>query len=370
MIFSCKNDRAKQSAVLTTETKREIKLKYTGLFSITEYEGYTEVVVNNPWDLSNTFATYILVPKGSDAPKGLSKDKILVRTPIDNVVTLASPHIGLFSAISSENRIIAVGESKYVYNSNVQDRFKQGEIKEVGVDQNLNLELLIDLSPEIVMATAYKQIHDNLSLVIKYGIPVVYNISWMEHSPLARAEWIKFAGVFLDKNKEADSLFNHIESSYINAVEKAKVIENKPKVLLGKKFKGTWYMAGGNSYFSQFLRDAGANYYWHSDTTSGSLPLSFEEVLDKQLDSDIWLNPGSALRISEIISEDERYKVFKALKNKKVYSNSKQLIESSANGYWETGPTNPHIVLNDLIHILHPDLSPNYELVYYEKLEE
>ena len=129
-------------------------------------------------------------------------------------------------------------------------------------------------------------------------------------------------------------------------------------------------MAGGKSYFARFLKDAGANYYWYSDTTTGSMPLSFEEVVDKQLDTDIWLNPGTAQSISQIISEDERYGIFKALQNKEVYSSSKQIIETGANGYWETGPLSPHIVLTDLIHILHPSLSTNYELVYYKKLED
>ena len=90
----------------------------------------------------------------------------------------------------------------------------------------------------------------------------------------------------------------------------------------------------------------------------------------KQMDAEIWMNPGTATSISEILSEDERYGVFKALQDKEVYSNSKQIIETGANGYWETGPLNPHLVLTDLINILHPELLPDYESVYYEKLKE
>lgn len=369
VIYSCKEQDIEKQPILT-ENKQKVQLKYTKLFSIIAYDNYTEVIINNPWNLSTVFAKYALVPKEKEIPKNIPKESVLIRTPVDNVVTLASPHIGLFSALFAENRICAVGQTEYVYNSNIQNKIKLNKIKEVGVNQNLNIELLIDLSPEIIMATGNKQIHDNLALVAKYGIPVVYNIDWMEQSPLGRAEWIKFAAVFLNKNREADSLFNYIESAYVNTVEKIKLIEGKPKVLLGKKYKGTWYMAGGKSYFAEFLRDAGADYYWYSDSTTGSMPLSFEEVVDKQADVDFWLNPGTASSISELMSEDERYQVFKAFKTKQVYSNSKQITETGANGYWEAGSLNPHLILTDLMHIFHPNINPQYEMVYHQKLKE
>ena len=35
------------------------------------------------------------------------------------------------------------------------------------------------------------------------------------------------------------------------------------------------------------------------------------------------------------------------------------------NNYWEQGFTEPHVILKDLVKILHPDLLPDYTLVYF-----
>jgi len=368
-LLSCNSGNVEHRKTSNETIEGQVELKYTSLFSITKFKDFTEVVIKNPWNLSETYATYALVPKENDVPEHLPENSILIRTPVDNMVTLASPHVGMFELFDAEDKICAVGAYKYIYNQNVQDRIKLGKVDEVGSSQNLNIELLIDLDPDIVMATGNQQIHDNLKLVSKYGIPVVYIIEWMEQSPLARAEWLKFAAVFIDESEKAEEIFNEIESAYLKTAEIAKTVRYKPKVLLGKKFKGTWYMSGGKSYFAQYLKDAGADYYWFSDTATGSLPLSFEDIVDKQMDADIWLNPGTAMSISEILSEDDRYSVFKALQDKNVYNRTKSSNDIGANAYWESGPVNPHITLADLIKILHPALLPNHELVYYQKLQ-
>lgn len=128
-------------------------------------------------------------------------------------------------------------------------------------------------------------------------------------------------------------------------------------------------MSGGNSYFAQFLKDAKADYEWYSDTSTGSIPLSFEVIVEKQLEADIWLNPGSAKSIDDILKEDERYEIFKALQNKQVYNYLKKVNETGANAYWETGPVNPHLILSDLMAIFHPELFPDHELHYYIQLK-
>lgn len=52
-----------------------------------------------------------------------------------------------------------------------------------------------------------------------------------------------------------------------------------------------------------------------------------------------------------------------------MFNNNKRLNENGGNDYWESGVTNPHLVLADLIRIFHPDLLPDHELYFYQKLE-
>jgi iron complex transport system substrate-binding protein len=128
-------------------------------------------------------------------------------------------------------------------------------------------------------------------------------------------------------------------------------------------------MPGGNSYAAKLLADAGAAYLWADDTSTGSMQLSFEEVLDRARDADIWVNPGSWKSLGEGLAQDERFAQFAAFQNGKVFNNNKRLNANGGNDYWETGVTNPDLVLADLIAIFHPELLPDHELFFYRRLE-
>lgn len=70
------------------------------------------------------------------------------------------------------------------------------------------------------------------------------------------------------------------------------------------------------------------------------------------------------------MAEDNRYANFAAVKTGNVYNNNARINNSGGNDYWESGTSNPDIVLSDLIKILHPEILPNHQLVYYRKLEK
>ena len=59
---------------------------------------------------------------------------------------------------------------------------------------------------------------------------------------------------------------------------------------------------------------------------------------------------------------------FDAFKAGRVFNNDRRLNEHGGNDYWESGSLRPDIVLADLIKILHPQLLPDHELVFYRRL--
>ena len=190
----------------------------------------------------------------------------------------------------------------------------------------------------------------------------------MEKSPLARAEWIKFAAAFIGKEKEADAIFNDIATQY-NAIKKlTENVSRKPKILIGKKWKDMWNTSGGKSYFANFLRDAGGDYYWFSDNNAGTLALSFEEVLDKQLDADIWINPGNTVNLQDLLASDSRYGLFKPVERQQIFGYFNKINSNGANAYWEKGSIEPHVILADLIKIFHPQVLPDHKLYFYKRI--
>ena len=73
--------------------------------------------------------------------------------------------------------------------------------------------------------------------------------------------------------------------------------------------------------------------------------------------------------IEEIIKDNPNYKFFKAVETKNVYSFSTKKGKTGGVIYYELAPNRPDLVLKDIIKILHPEVLPNYELFFFERLE-
>ena len=197
-----------------------------------------------------------------------------------------------------------------------------------------------------------------------------YGGSYMEETPLGRTEWIRFYGAFLDKDDEADRIFSEIEVEYNRLKKKTAGVSKRPKVLCNVAFKGDWTLPGGKSYMARFLEDAGASYPWADNADSGGFQVDMEEILAKAGDADIWLNPGLAKSLKEMKAIDSRYELFKPFKVGNVFNHTKRVNATGGHDFWERGAANPHLVLADYISIIHPDLLPNYQRTWYEKLPE
>ena len=86
------------------------------------------------------------------------------------------------------------------------------------------------------------------------------------------------------------------------------------------------------------------------------------------LQADFWLNVGYVDSRADIAARDVRYKAFRPFRQSTIFNNNKRVNDLGANDYWESGAVNPHLILADLIRILHPELLPDHELVYYKQL--
>ena len=72
--------------------------------------------------------------------------------------------------------------------------------------------------------------------------------------------------------------------------------------------------------------------------------------------------------MEDALAADSRLAELAAYQSGNIYNNNARLNEFDSNDYWENGLANPDVVLADLIKILHPELLPEHELVYYRHL--
>ena len=135
----------------------------------------------------------------------------------------------------------------------------------------------------------------------------------------------------------------------------------------GEMRGGNWYAVGGESFLAQLFKDAGADYFLKDDKRSGGVTLDFETVYNQGDEADYWriVNsyPGT-FSYEALKEQDPRYADFRAFKEKGIiYCNMKDTP------FYESMPTEPEVVLADLLHIFHPDLLSDHTPVYYARLK-
>ncbi|MGZ2368499.1 ABC transporter substrate-binding protein [Ancylomarina sp. YFZ004] len=377
LVLSCGKSTNKKT-ISKTETPNEIvdssfyfesNIKHAKGFKIDIHDGYKELSVLDPWNKGQVFQKYYLIPRGKKDGISLPSDGQIIEVPVRSIAALSSTQIGILNFLGVADKIVAVSLPDKVYNKKLSKRVESGHVIGVGHAATLDFERIVDLSPELVMVAGFMKISNDETKLINAGLPVAFNIEWMESGPLARAEWSKFIAAFFNMEQKADDLFTDLENRYSNIKSKIKDVEDKPDVISGYHYKGVWYMPGGQSYLAQLLRDAKGEYCWFSDSTQGSIPLSFEVVLDKQSGSKIWFGPAHCQSLKEMKALDERYTLFQAYKDGQVYSVTKRTNEKGANDYYESGVICPDLLLKDVAKVLHPKLFPDHELYFYKKLD-
>ena len=84
-------------------------------------------------------------------------------------------------------------------------------------------------------------------------------------TPLGQAEWIKFIGLFIGQEEEANEKFAAIEKHYNDLKQLVADVKKRPVVFSGEIRGGNWYAVGGKSFLAELFRDAGADYFLKDD---------------------------------------------------------------------------------------------------------
>ena len=343
---------------------KKVELQDAKAFTITEFDGYKVIEVVNPWKDSVLLHRYILVSRETSIPNNLPEGDV-VRVPVSKTSCLYSVFVGSLELLGQVSTITSVAEERYIENQMVKQGIASGKIKLLGEASAVNVEGLIDSNPDIVLVSPFKDM--GYGKMDKAGIPIVEVASYMENTPLARAEWIKFFAAFYGKEALADSIYSALKDRYNKVCEIAQGAKVKPTIFAEKKFGQVWNMPSGNSYMASFFRDAGASYLWDDVKQNGAIPLSFEAVYQRAENADYWLvkyNKPQDLTYDDFGKEYEGYKMFKAYKNRKVIHCNTNRIS-----YYEKGVMEPDVILADLVKILHPELLPNHKQVYFQLMK-
>ncbi|MFV8838689.1 ABC transporter substrate-binding protein [Salinimicrobium soli] len=345
-----------------------MEIKYASGLSITEYDGYKLITVENPWPNAEKAYRYLLAEENAEVPVDLEYDQ-KVEIPVKKIVVTSTTHIPSLEVLNEVNALIGFPGLDYISSEAVRERISEGKVQEIGKNEALNTETLLALQPDVIIGFSIDGSNKSLTTIQKSGIPVVFNADWTESSPLGKAEWIKFFGAFFGKTKQAIAFFEQVETDYLEAKELARQASEKPTVLAGAMYKDQWYLPAGESWQARFIDDANAQFVFADSEGTGSLSLSLESVLAEAANADYWVGPAQFVSYADMKSASPHYEEFKAFKNGNVFTFSSEKGETGGVIFYELAPNRPDLVLKDLISIFHPDLLADYQTTFYKPLE-
>ncbi|MRH99934.1 ABC transporter substrate-binding protein [Kriegella sp. EG-1] len=371
VLFSCKTEKKQKENTLPITKNEQVNISHATGFSIEKSGEITLLKIASPWPNAESEFTYVLVPKSKLASITLNADQYdaIIATPVEKLIVTSTTHIPALDALGVLEKLTGFPDTQYISTPKARQLIAENKIRELGNNQSLNTEIVIELQPDLVIGFSISNENKAYETIQQANIPVVYNGDWTEQTPLGKAEWIKFFAVFFGLEKKADELFKEIESSYITVKNLATKAETKPTVLSGALYKDVWYLPGGDSWGAQFIADANANYLYKNTKETGSLSLGIEDVLVQATNAEFWISPSQFTTYTDMEKASKHYTQFDAFKNKKLFTFSKTIGETGGLLYYELAPNRPDLVLKDLVHIFHPELLPKHKLYFFKPLD-
>jgi iron complex transport system substrate-binding protein len=272
---------------VSTDEGDTLTMKYAQRIIIVEHEDYTEVTLKHPWQEGQLLHRYYLVDRNrQELPPVLNHGGTIVRVPLQRAAVFTTVHASLMMNFGRQEAIAAVADSKYMKLPYVHQGISEGRIIDCGDGLSPMVEKIIDAQADAILLSPFEN-SGGYGRMEEIGIPLIECAEYMETSPLGRAEWMRFYGRLLGCEQKADSLFAVVDSCYHALAQQAGTAQTQPTVLMDKQTGSVWYVTGGRSTIGQLLQDAACHSPFAADEHSGSLPLSFDSVLEKAVEADV-----------------------------------------------------------------------------------
>ena len=362
------SDQSTAAAVDTVRFAQQVKAEYAEGFNISYHDNYKLLEILHPFQDRVDTLRYSLVPRELASKIDIEGSRE-IPIPVRSLVATSTTHVGLTEMLDANEVISGMSGAEYVYNENIRKLVRQDSI--VSFNQGeLNKEKVIAMNPDLLMVSGGQSGQfENFRVLRDSGINLMVNSEWLETTPLGKAEWVKVMAALLNKEALANRRFDEVARKYNSLKASVDTVDTKPLVINNLPYKGVWFVSGGESFTARFLKDAGADYPWYESGETGGLRKDLEVVYEVGLEAEIWINPGAAETKEDILAKDARFRDFRSFQTGQIYNNNRRVHPSGGNDFWESGVVHPEIVLADLIKIFHPQIVPDHELYYYQRIE-
>jgi hypothetical protein len=309
---------------------KHMKLKYAKQFSVYYYkDGYKLIRLHDG-------SKFLVVPEGKDAPNGIDKKISVLRQPINRIYLAATASMCLFDRLGSIDNIKYSGaEHDDWYIENARKAMEEGRISFVGKYNQPNYEALAsgkcDVAIENTMINHVPAVKKKLE---EFDIPVFTDQSSLENHPLGRTEWIKVYGAMLNKEPEAEKIFDE-QVKVLEGIDNKKT--NKTVAFFTILPSGQVMVRKSGDYVSKMINLAGGKYVFRNigdhKKVRATVTIDMEDFYKQAKSADILIYNntigGTITSISQLEQMNPLMKEFKAVKNGNVWYTGQNLYQET-----------------------------------------
>lgn len=305
-------------------------LEYAKEFTVDECTGGTRLIT-----IQN--ARYLVVPKNSTVPNGLSEDITVLQKPLENVYLVSTSAMDPILKLDALSAVTLSGTSaENWYLPKAKEAMENGEISYAGKYSAPDYERIVSancgLAIENTMIYHTPEVKEQLE---KFGIPVLVERSSYESDPLARMEWVKLYGILFDKEAEAETFFNE-------QVQRIRPLlgqdtTGKTAAFFSVTSNNLVTVRKSNDYVAKMIGMAGGKYVFSDLSDNGNnlatINLSLEEFYAGAKDADVLIYnstiEGKIETTEQLLSKCPMLADFKAVQNGNVWCTTQSLFQES-----------------------------------------
>lgn len=309
------------------EPTDSMDLAYATQFTIDYYDGGYKLACLGDG------GRYLFVPEGAETPSGIDDDIVVIQQPVSNIYLVASDSMCLFDALDSLDAISVSGlQADDWYIEGAKEAMEAGDIVYGGKYSTPDYDVVLSRGCKLAIeSTMINHTPDVKEKLEELGVQVLTEQSSYEDEPLGRTEWIKFYGAMLDKEDEAQELFDE-------QVQQVKSVEGQDT---GKTVAFFYINSNGNAitrasddYISKMIQAAGGSNIFSdldSGTNSSSVTLEMESFYATAKDADVIIYNGTIdggiESIDDLVAKNELLGNFKAVQEGNVYCTEQNMYQ-------------------------------------------
>ena len=237
-------------------------------------------------------------------------NSIVLDQPAEKIVVLAPSVLEIADGLNAMEKVIEIDSFSVMMGEPLAAGFEG-----VGDYQSLNVERIVELDPDILIAITGGP-EDDYNKVAELGIPVyrVVDVRGVE----GVYEEISNISKIIGKEKEGLELISDLRSEVEDIKSKVEALEDdgRPDV-----FYEIWneplMSAGEDTFINDLIEIAGGKNILSEDGLMGWVEYSLETLIEK--DPDVIIAPVSLAADSSVILEDPRFATISAVINGDVY---------------------------------------------------